>query len=408
MNTKHQITQTQIDWEYICTMMGNLSGIPIRIYRGRDLYLYHSVVKLPKDPVLFCLDHILSIADHIGYLADEFFYYYGIVVFGQMRIVIGPTSQGKISESELRRLAFLLDVSKDETEEFIQGMRSLVSLPLESLLQILCTINYLANGEQKHLSDIVIYEEYQQNIQSEILKEEIKKTALQENDIMMISHNTYSVEQTLLSMVRKGDLSALKTWLSHAPAIRSGIMANGTLRQLQNTFIVSATLLSRAAIWGGMDVEDAFSLSDTYISHCELLGTPEKIINLQFRMLMDYTERVNRIRHGHLDSQLAIRVSNYVQHHMSETITTDQIAAELFTSRTRLSANFHKETGETLSHFIMSEKIEEAKRLLRYSDRTITAIGEHLSFSSSGHFSRTFHKFSGMTPGEYRSKFTRG
>ena len=38
--------------------------------------------------------------------------------------------------------------------------------------------------------------------------------------------------------------------------------------------------------------------------------------------------------------------------------------------------------GESLTDFILKEKTEEAKRLLRYSDKSLTAIGSYLGFSS--------------------------
>lgn len=39
---------------------------------------------------------------------------------------------------------------------FIQTMRSLIYMPLESLQQILCTMNYVMNGEKLSLEDIVL------------------------------------------------------------------------------------------------------------------------------------------------------------------------------------------------------------------------------------------------------------
>ena len=53
---------------------------------------------------------------------------------------------------------------------------------------------------------------------------------------------------------------------------------------------------------------------------------------------------------------------------------------------------------------IRNEKTEEAKRLLRYSDKSQAAISSYLGFSSQGHFARTFKKYAGMTPNEYRER----
>lgn len=40
------------DLQYICTAIGNLSGIPVRLYEEDKLIFCHSLVNLPKDPIL--------------------------------------------------------------------------------------------------------------------------------------------------------------------------------------------------------------------------------------------------------------------------------------------------------------------------------------------------------------------
>ena len=121
-------------------------------------------------------------------------------------------------------------------------------------------------------------------------------------------------------------------------------------------------------------------------------------------MVLFYTQRVARIRSGHYATELVINVANYVQKHLSETITTDQVAELLFMNRQHLSRRFTKEAGITLSAFIRNEKVEEAKRLLRYTDKSVSAIALYLGFSSQSHLSRIFKETTGMTPGEYREK----
>ena len=77
-----------------------------------------------------------------------------------------------------------------------------------------------------------------------------------------------------------------------APAIRDGTLAVNQLRQIKNTFVVSIALVLRAAIRGGMNVENAFFLSDTFIQKAELLNTPSQLPLLQYHMLLAFTERV--------------------------------------------------------------------------------------------------------------------
>ncbi|MGN1026130.1 MAG: helix-turn-helix domain-containing protein [Faecousia sp.] len=399
-----------IDLQYICKVIGNLSGVPIRVFQGESLVFYHSLVNLPKDPLEMCREDIWHVKSNVGYFVTSHFYYYGIINSGDTKIVIGPTRQIPDSNQELRELAFRADVPASDVEEFVEGMKSIVRMPLESTMQILCTINYILNDEKLELEDITIYES-EQNDLKELLERQHSAQAFSlkhsADEPLLYEHNTYTLEQQMLRMVRKGDSFALRQWIASAPAIRGGTLASDQLRQAKNTFVVSATLVSRAAIQGGLSTEDAFSLSDAYIQKCELLNSLDRITNLQYHMVLEYTERVERIRFGGKSTQLTIAVTNYIQHHLSEPIRAEEMAKALFMSRPYLSAKFKEETGETLTDFILKEKTEEAKRLLRYSDKTATAIGSYLGFSSLGHFSQVFKKYTGKSPAEYRSKFAK-
>ena len=391
----------RVDLQYLCTAIGNLSGIPVRVYENGIQTFYTSMVDLPKDPLTLCRAEVFAITDHVGYYITPQFHYYGVLNAGTVKLVVGPTRQVMEREQDLRELAFRLDLSGDEAEAMLSGMRSIVRMPVESVLQMLCTINYVFNHERLELKDLRIYEQEQ----TALISRQVRQQAQNKLDPPQLEHNTYDLEQRLLRMVRKGDTAALRQWLDRAPAVRSGVVAGEPLRQRKNLFIVTVTLVSRAAIQGGMQVEDAFTLSDSYIQQCELTASPERIANLQYRMLLDYAERVERLHRGAISSRLTADVANYVQHHLSDAIKTEQIARALYVSRPYLSKKFGESTGETLTDFILKEKTEEAKRLLRYSDKSLTAIGSYLGFSSPSHFSRIFRKYAGSSPHEYRERY---
>lgn len=194
----------------------------------------------------------------------------------------------------------------------------------------------------------------------------------------------------------------LTVWQDEFRGAVGGNIADNELRQRKNILIVTATLASRNAIRGGLDAEEALSLSDSYIQKVELIQSIDSLMNLQFRMVADFTERVERIRVGKHPSKLVTEVANYVQQHISDAITTEAIAKHLFISRSRLSTKFKAESGMNLSQFIAREKIDEAKRLLRYSDKSLLSISAYLGFASQSHFSLVFKKVTGKTPHEYR------
>lgn len=391
------------DLPYIVRSMGALSGVPVRLFENGERTAVWFPAKLPKDPMALYETEIFSIRTHVGYYATPLFHYYGIIRAGEAAIVVGPTSQIMASEQDLKEFAFKLDVPKEEVSAFVAGMQSITRLPVETLLSMLCTMNHFLNGgETLTLSDIAICGDEQASIKTTV---ERRRTARVYEDAPRPKelHNALAVEEALMEIVRKGDTAALRRWLSQAPSIRGGTIAPTQLRQLKNTFIVSVTLASRAAIRGGMREDDAFTLSDGYIQRVELLHDQSKIMNLQYHMILEYTEQVEKLHRTQHGSKLATDVANYVRHHLSEPISTEKMAEEFFLSRPYLSAKFKAETGETLTDFILREKTEEAKRLLRYSDKSAAAIGAYLGFSSHGHFIRVFKRYAGLTPNEYRA-----
>ncbi|MBD5084955.1 MAG: helix-turn-helix domain-containing protein [Clostridiales bacterium] len=394
-----------LDLPYLCTVIGNLSGVPIRLFRGGEPVFYHSVVKLPRDPMLAYWEDIRRIKEHMSYFTTRHFHYYGVVNSGEWKVVLGPTRQVSGPDQELRELAFRADVPPEEVEDFVRGMKSIVRLPLDSVMQILCTINHVLNGEKLGLDDIAIYEAEQEGLKDALERQRADR-ALEypapNPPVQQNAYGTLSLEQMLTGMVRRGDSEALKKWIAAAPAVRGGVLAEDQLRQMKNTFIVTVTLITRAAIQGGLDAEEAFALSDGFIQKCELLTAMDQITNLQYRMVLEFTERVEQVRLGGQPSRLARQVANYVRQHLSEPISVEDMAKELYVSRPHLSAKFRQETGETLTDFILKEKTEEAKRLLRYTDKTSAAIGAYLGFSSQSYFSRVFKKYVGYTPGEWR------
>ena len=390
------------DLKYVSTNLANLAGIPVRLYHSNEQIFYHSLISIIKDPFLIDKESAFKLKEDICYYQNQYYYYYGIINFEEYKIIVGPTRQLPISKQELKAISFALGIHTTATEEFVSQMETLASLPLMTLLQILCMIYFSITGEKKSLESIVIHESNQTIIKDEMEKEEADRKIKTAEGYSNAPYNALDIENRLLDMVMRGDVAAINEFISNAPAVRSGTVAQEQLRQIKNIFIVTATLVSRAAIRGGIDVTSALALSDQYIQRCELADSADAINELSYHMVMDYAEKVAKLRLGQNPSVLVAKVSNYVQNHLSEAIKTSDIAKALFIGRSRLSTNFKNETGMNLSDYIIQLKIDEAKRLLRYSDKSFSSIALYLGFSSQSHFSKVFKEKTDTTPFEYR------
>ena len=157
-----------IDLKYICTTIGNLSGVPIRLFHDGNLILNYSIVNLPKDPMFLYQKPIFEIKTHVGYFITPHFNYYGIINAEKYKIVVGPTRQLVHNLQDLRSLAFRMDIPLSDLDTFIAGMQSIVRMPLESVMQMLCVVNYILNDEKLELKEIAIYDAQQQNLRKEL------------------------------------------------------------------------------------------------------------------------------------------------------------------------------------------------------------------------------------------------
>jgi AraC-like DNA-binding protein len=387
------------DLIYLCKNTGDLASIPVRLYQKDMPVYFYSNQEFPADPLLPDLAMKDSSDSHVSYFIGSFFSYYGVVNFPEGQIVIGPVFEIEPDERDLTILALRCGVGKNDLPAFRNAVHTIVQMPLNLLLMMLMSINFALNHEKLELKDIITTAADQDFIRRQKNRQQLEETAPSYQADLL--HNTYPLEQTMLAMVRSGNLAAVQAWADQAPAFRSGIVAEDELRQLKNIFIVSTTLISRAAIEGGMSPGESFSMSDAYIQQCEKLHLPIEIANMQYHVICEYTRRVQETKFG--SSRLIREVSAYVQQHMHESISTQQIADAMHISRPYLSKSFRQDTGVSLADFIRQRKVETAAELLLTTDQSAASIADYLGFSNASHFSAVFRKYRHMTPSAFRS-----
>ncbi|KAA2294498.1 helix-turn-helix transcriptional regulator, partial [Clostridioides difficile] len=96
------------------------------------------------------------------------------------------------------------------------------------------------------------------------------------------------------------------------------------------------------------------------------------------------------------------QVVQYVRENTNRNLTVAEIADYVGFSRPSLSRKVKKELGFDLSTFIKNCKLEEAKDLLAFTDKSLSEISNYLSFSSQSHFQKSFKDQYGIPPRAYR------
>lgn len=92
----------------------------------------------------------------------------------------------------------------------------------------------------------------------------------------------------------------------------------------------------------------------------------------------------------------------YLKEHLCEHLTITDMARYLALNPQYMMRLFKKTTGVSILEYVTSEKMKQARELLRTTDWSNEIISDHLGYGSQGYFIKLFKNQYRMTPREYR------
>jgi AraC-like DNA-binding protein len=95
------------------------------------------------------------------------------------------------------------------------------------------------------------------------------------------------------------------------------------------------------------------------------------------------------------------RVRAYIDAHIGEHISLDDLARQAGISRFHFARQFRLTTGESPMGYLRRVRIERSKSILQSRETTIAEIAATLGFSDQSHFTRTFGRLVGVSPGNF-------
>jgi AraC family transcriptional regulator len=108
------------------------------------------------------------------------------------------------------------------------------------------------------------------------------------------------------------------------------------------------------------------------------------------------------IYEGGLPQRQLLQVLDYIHEHLHQEIKLADLANLLSISQFHFSYLFKQSIGTTPYQYLLQQRVERAKQLLKQRDRSITDIALLCGFNSHSHLSKQFRQFTGMTPRAYR------
>ena len=92
----------------------------------------------------------------------------------------------------------------------------------------------------------------------------------------------------------------------------------------------------------------------------------------------------------------------YICHNFNRPLSLDEVAQQVGVSKYHFTRTFREATGETFVKYLNRVRCDYAKQLLLNTDKTVSQICDECGFVSPSYFSRTFEKYVGVLPSEYR------
>lgn len=298
-------------------------------------------------------------------------------------------------------------VSELESEEILQLRRNAVNVQLESIAWL---AHRLLGTEQTPKDESSIHDLREGGLLENVVLKALSKIKDILPDWREVvpedrPHNSYVYEFNGLDAIRRGEPQQYLLTQNMRGNGQNGILGYTPLRAAQNISICGVVLNSRAAVVGGLPVEQAYTLADFLILTIERCKTVKQAEYVGLQSGLIFAQLVQRLKKQYPQKvmhTLSAQALEVIQRYLYTHVTRQQLAADLKVNPDYLDRVLKADCNRTALGCLRAARIEESKKLLVQTSTPIYEIAALLLFSSSSHFSRIFKELTGYTPQDYR------
>src|SRR5580692_11067685 len=193
------------------------------------------------------------------------------------------------------------------------------------------------------------------------------------------------------------------------------------VRHLQIGISDAALLASSDGAYGEVELGASRKFADRRLSAIVAAVEAEMVAGFPSgRLFMDSVEQAmavalvkgHAVRHrpvqiyrGGLGSARLRRIKELVDAKMGDDLSLDEMAQSIGSSTAHFTRMFRKSTGETPHQFVLRQRVERAKAMLRVPDVRVLDVAVACGFATQQHFAQVFRDVCGISPTQYRQDF---
>ena len=121
-----------------------------------------------------------------------------------------------------------------------------------------------------------------------------------------------------------------------------------------------------------------------------------------YAYLINYWNEIGLNVNNNTQNEMACRVYEYIEDHFAEDLSPYDIAKRFNISYSNLAKIMRTFNKTTFTECVNQARIENAKKMLALTSKSITEIGLECGFYNTSYFIKIFHRMTGMSPAKYR------
>jgi AraC-like DNA-binding protein/ligand-binding sensor protein len=211
------------------------------------------------------------------------------------------------------------------------------------------------------------------------------------------------LESEIFKAIRIVDVEKAKQLLDRL-ALQIFTHSKGQLEVLKGLSMEFVISLGRFATECGVKFEESFRRGMIKFKELEDSDTTEKVFVWLLAMGNAYIDMLTQPNLDENEAVIKKAVSYIQERYAAPSLSIEEVAGVVYISPTHLSRMFKQQTGCSILEYIRNTRLEQAKLLLRHSNKTASQVAKCVGYNDRTYFCKVFKQITGISPNEYRRK----
>jgi two-component system, response regulator YesN len=211
----------------------------------------------------------------------------------------------------------------------------------------------------------------------------------------------YETETKIVDMIKLGNIMEVqKVTVEMFKPLK--VTNKYRIEYVQNVCSEIILIVSRAMYESGENLDD---ITGNKVKILDAIRSMENIFRLESYMedILCQIAKYFSKKHTRKNNKVVSDIKDIICKEYMKDISVNKLAQMVYLSPNYISLIFKKETGETITDYLTSIRIDRAKSLLKDTELLIQQVSEMVGYDDASYFSKVFKKVTGIHPLKYRT-----